>query len=34
MGIWPLVGYKKWYKDARDGKQAEAYYPENYGSPA
>ena len=21
--IWPLVGFKKWHKDARDGKQAE-----------
>ena len=27
--IWPLVGFKKWHKDARDGKQAEAHYPEN-----
>ena len=27
--IWPLVGYKKWHKDARDGKQAEAHGPEN-----
>ena len=23
--IWPLVGFKKWHKDARDGKQAEAH---------
>ena len=27
-GIWSLVGFKKWHKDARDGKQAEAYYTE------
>ena len=27
--LWPLVGFKKWLKDARDGKQAEAHYPEN-----
>lgn len=26
-GIWPIVGYKKWHQDARDGKQAEAHYP-------
>ena len=25
IGIWPFVGYKKWHKDARGGKQAEAY---------
>ena len=29
MVIWPFVGFKKWHKDARDGKQAEANYPEN-----
>ena len=29
MGIWPIVGFKKWHKDARGGKQAEANYPEN-----
>jgi len=29
IGIWPIVGFKKWYKDARGGKQAEAHYPEN-----
>ena len=28
IGIWPLVGFKKWHKDARDGKQAEAHDPE------
>ncbi len=28
-GIWPLVGFKKWHKDARDGKQAEAHDSEN-----
>ena len=27
--IWPLVGYRKWHKDARDGKQAEAHDSEN-----
>lgn len=27
--IWPLVGFKKWHKDARDGKQAEAHDSEN-----
>ena len=27
--IWPLVGFKKWHKDARDGKQAEAHDPVN-----
>ena len=32
MGIWPIVGFKKWHKDARGGKQAEAHYPENYSS--
>ena len=29
MVIWPLVGFKKWHKNAGDGKQAEAHYPEN-----
>jgi len=29
MVIWPLVGYRKWHKDARDGKQAEAHDAEN-----
>ena len=23
IGMWLLVGFKKWHKDARDGKQAE-----------
>ena len=32
MVIWPLVGFKKWHKDARDGKQAEAHDSENYSS--
>ena len=32
MGIWPIVGFKKWHKDARGGKQAKAHYPENYSS--
>ena len=26
---WPLVSVKKWHKDARDGKQAEAHDSEN-----
>ena len=30
MVIWPLVGFKKWHKDARDGKQAKAHNPESY----
>ena len=29
MVIWPLVGFKKRHKDARDGKQAEAHDSEN-----
>ena len=29
MVIWPLVGYRKWHKDARDCKQAEAHDSEN-----
>lgn len=32
MVIWPLVVFKKWHKDARDGKQAEAHYTENCSS--
>ena len=32
IGIWPLVGFKKWHKDARDGKQAEAHDSENCSS--
>ena len=27
--IWPLVGFKKWYKVARGDKQAEAHDSEN-----
>ena len=30
--IWPLVGFKKWHKDARGGKQAEAHYTEDCSS--
>lgn len=30
--IWPLVGFWKWHKDARDDKQAEAHDPENSSS--
>lgn len=29
IGIWPLVSFKKWHKDARDGKQAEVHDSEN-----
>ena len=28
--IWPLAGFKKWHKDARGGKQAEAHGLENF----
>ena len=30
--IWPLVGFKKWHKDARGDKQAEAHDSENCSS--